>query len=100
MEGTKYEAALMEAAETKSEAIRLERLAKRFYAACYLSASGTIAEREAKARTNPEFEKAEEAWITAEHQANIAAAKAEALKVQFEVWRTKEATRRAEMSLQ
>jgi len=97
--GEKYETALMEAAETKSEALRLERLAKRFYAACYLAAAGTIAEREAKARTNPEFEKAEKEWIEAEHRANIAGAKAEAMKLRFEVWRTNEATERAKMNL-
>ena len=97
--GIKYEAALLEAAETKSEALRLDRLSKRFYAACYLSASGTIAEREAKARTNPEFQKVEEQWLVAEQQANLAGAKAEAMKLRFEVWRTTEATERAKMNL-
>lgn len=97
--GDKYATALLDAADKKSEALKLERLAKRFYAACYLSAVGTVPEREAKARTNPEFERAEQEWITAEHEANIAEAKVEAMKVKWESWRTLESTKRAEMSL-
>lgn len=94
-----YETALLEAAETKSVALRLEKLAKRFYAACYLSAGGTVEERKAKATTNPEFKKAEEEWLAAEHAANVAEAKAEAFRLRFESWRTLEATKRAEMNL-
>ena len=97
--GDKYASALLTAAEAKSEALRLERLAKRFYSACYLTATGTIAEREAKARTNEEYQRAEDEWVAAEHAANVAQAKADAIHVAYESWRTQEATKRAEMSL-
>ena len=97
--GEKYETALMEAAETKSEALRLERLAKRVFSACYLAEAGTIAEREHRARINPKFIAVEDEWLTAEQAANTAGAKAEAMKVKFDYWRTLEATERAKMQL-
>lgn len=97
--GQKFEQAIIKAAELTSDALRLEKLAKRVYAACYLSSEGTVAEREARARTSMKFIEAEDAWLTAQHDANIGEAQADALKVRYESWRTTEATKRAEMQI-
>ena len=97
--GSKYENALLDAAMKKSEALRLERMTKRIYSAIYLEATGTIDERKAKALVNEKYKEAEDEWLDAEREANIAQAKADACEVAFETWRTQESTKRAEMTL-
>lgn len=97
--GQRYERAMIDAAETKSAALTAERLAKRVFSACYLAEEGTVAQREHSARTNPKFIAAEDDWLTKEHDANLAEARADAMKVRFESWRTENANRRAEMNL-
>jgi len=95
----RYRLAVMDAATKKSEAVRAEKLAKRVFSACYLSAEGPVAEREHKARTNEEYKRFEDDWIAAEHEANIAEAKVDAMRLAADIWRTSESSRRAEMSL-
>ena len=97
--GGRLAEALQKAANLSSEALRLERLAKRVYAACYIAAEGTVAEREARARTALKFTEAEDAYISAQHAANVAEAEAEGLRVRFETFRSLNATRRAEMQI-
>jgi len=91
--------ALKAAAEAESEATRLDKRRKAIQAERFLRETGTVAEREALARTAPEYTNAERAWISAASQANIARAIADGLKLEWETWRTMQATRRAEMQL-
>lgn len=95
----KYRLAVLAAAKSKAEAMKAEKLAKRVYSACYLSAEGPVAEREHKARTNDEYKRFEDEWIAAEHEANIAEAKVDAMRLSADIWRTAESSRRAEMQL-
>ena len=97
--GQKYEAALLKAAEAKSQALKAEKLSKRVYSACFLESSGSVAQREHEARTHAKFIAVEDDWITKEHAANLAQAEADALHIHFETYRTQEASRRAEMNL-
>lgn len=92
--------ALEEYARAKSDAERLSKLAKRVLAQCFIHAEGkNAAERDAQARVNPKYIAIEDDLIRAETDANMARAKADGLQLQFEEYRTRESTRRAEMQL-
>lgn len=91
--------AMLAHAKAQSEAMRLERLRKRKFAELFLRTEGSVAQREALARTNPAYVEAENAWVQAESAANLAKAEAEGLRLRFEAWRTAQATTRAEMNL-
>lgn len=97
--GDRIEQALLSAAEAKSLALTAEKLAKRVFSACYLAETGPVQEREHKARTALKYVAAEDDWLAKEGAANLRQAEADALHVRFETYRTKEATRRAEMNL-
>lgn len=91
--------AMLKHAGTQNEALRTERLRKRMFAELFLRGDGSVAHREAMARTNPAYIEAEEKWVQAESAANMAKAEADGLRLRFEAWRTEAATTRAEMNL-
>lgn len=96
----RYGAALVDAAQARNEALRTERLYKRVVAQCLLAADGKNAtEKDAAARTHIKAVSAEDAWVEAETAFNLARAKADALQVRWETWRTEQANRRQEMKL-
>lgn len=98
--GERTHRALVKAAQLKSDAERLDKLAKRVLAQLVIHADGkSHAEREARARIEPKYIAAEDAAIEAATAANIARAEADGLQVKFEAWRTEQSTRRAEMQL-
>lgn len=92
--------AMLESAQAKTEALRARKLAERVYDRIFLDTQGkNIAEREARARVHDKFIAAEDAALDAEERAILAKAAADGLMVQFEAWRSKQATDRAEMQL-
>lgn len=91
--------ALIETGAAKGAAFRAERLYKRTRDTAYLMQSGTVPEREAKARTLGVVVSHEDAWIQAEVNYNVTRAKSDALEVLFEEYRSRQATSRAEMQL-
>lgn len=98
--GERTHRALVHAARLKSEADKLEKLAKRVLAQIVIHAEGkSHAEREAHARIDPKYIAAEDAAITAATEANVARANADGMQIKFEAWRTEQSTRRAEMQL-
>lgn len=99
--GERIAEALQAAAERKAAAFRAERLYKRVFAQVLLMTTDAknVAEREARTATSPAVIEAEDRWISAQTLWNIAQAEADGLQVQFEEWRTREATNRAEMNL-
>ena len=86
--------ALMEAGAAKAAALKAERLAARVLDRLFLSESGTVDARKAAARTHPTYTNYEDEATEAESRAIIAKAAADACMVQFEEWRTNEASRR------
>lgn len=58
-----------------------------------------VAEAEHQARASDAYKTASDAWIAANYAHRKADAKAEAARLRFESWRTKQATKRAEMQL-
>lgn len=98
--GEQVHNALVAAAKSASEALRLEKLAKRVMAQLMIvSDEKSAAMREAAARADLKYTSVEDAWIQAETTANIDKAEAEGLKVRWETWRTEQSTLRAEMQL-
>jgi inorganic pyrophosphatase/exopolyphosphatase len=93
--------AMLESAQAKTEALRARKLAERVYDRVMLAITDAknVAEREARARTHDKFIAAEDAALDAEERAILAKASADGLMVQFEAWRSKQATDRAEMQL-
>jgi hypothetical protein len=98
--GERVHDALVEAAQAKNEAFRLERKYKRTLKAHIIIAEGkSFGERETIASTRPTVEEAEDAWVAAELIANTAKAEADGLEIQFKEWQSRNATNRAEMNL-
>ena len=98
--GEQVHIALVAAAKSASEALRLEKLAKRVMAQLMiLSDEKSVGMREATARADFKYTNAEDAWIQAETTANIHKAEADGLKIRWETWRTEQANTRAEMQL-
>ena len=92
--------ALVKAAEAKADALRLRKRAERSFDIALLKATGKNAdERRASARLDPVAEESENAATEAECRAIVAKAEADGLQIQFEQWRSKQATDRAEMQL-
>ena len=91
--------ALVECALQKNEALKAEKLAKRVYSAVYLQTDGNVDERKAKALTNSKYEEFDDVHTDAESKYNLARAEADGMQCRFEEWRTRSATRRAEMGL-
>lgn len=98
--GGRYGNAIVRAADAKAAAMKARKLMERVYDRILLSTEGkTVAEREARARTDAGFIAVEDQHIEAESAAIQAKAEADALEIQFEAWRTQQATARAEMNL-
>ena len=97
--GVQCHDAMVKHAAALNEALRTERLRKRIFAELYLRGDGSVAHREAMARTNPAYIEAEERWVQCESAANLAKAEADGLRIRFEAWRTQQSTARAEMNL-
>jgi hypothetical protein len=98
--GMRVHNALVEAAQARNEAFKLERKYKRTLKAHIIIAEGkSFGERETIASTRPTVEEAEDAWVAAELIANTAKAEADGLEIQFKEWQSRNATNRAEMNL-
>jgi len=98
--GERVHDALVTAAERKAEAMRLRRMAERYFDIALLKATGKNAdERKANARQDPNYEAADTKATEAECAAIVAKAEADGLQIEFEEWRSKTATERAEMQL-
>ena len=97
--GERYHAAALEAAVAQADAHRLERKRKHIHHVVFLSKSGTVPEKEAKTRTDDRYVQAENEWVEAEAKAVVKKAEADGLRVEFEEWRTLQATTRAKMNL-
>ncbi len=72
---------------------------KRMQREIFLSKTGSIEQRKAEAEASQPFIDAENKWLDAETAYNLARAHADAAELEFEAWRTKESTKRAEMNL-
>ena len=98
--GERCHEAMLAHAKAQSEAMRAERLRKRKFAELFLRMTeGSVAQREAMARTSPAYVEAENLWVQAESAANLAKAEADGMRIRFEEYRTREATTRAEMQM-
>jgi hypothetical protein len=97
--GERVHMALIAAAKAKSEAQRAERLAKRVFSQLVISGDGAVSQREHAARAHINYISAEDAWITAQTEANLAGAEADALQLRFAEWQSINATTRVEMGL-
>jgi hypothetical protein len=98
--GMRVHNALVEAAQAKNEAFKLERKYKRTLKAHILIAEGkSHPERETRASLRDTVKGAEDAWIAAQMLANTAEAEANGLEIQFKEWQSRNATNRAEMNL-
>ena len=91
--------AMVEMGKAKAAAFRFERMYKRKRAQVYLMSSGTVAERDALARTHKDVTEVEAQWIEAETSHNMKRAEADGLRLRFEEWRTLQSTKRAEMQM-
>lgn len=72
-----------------------EHLVKQYRARAFLAASGTVAEREAIALTDPEVARAQNDYENAEADYKTLWAKREAAKIEIDAWRTWNASSRA-----
>lgn len=98
--GERCHDALLEHAERKVDAIRARKLADRIYDRVFLTIDGkNLEEKKCRARLDEKFIVAEDAAIEAESLAVISKAKADGLQIEFESWRSKQATDRAEMQM-
>lgn len=98
--GYDYADALKIAGEKKAAALRAKKLMERVYDRILLSTEGkTVAEREARARSDARFVAVEDEWLEAEQAAIQTKAEADAEEVRWETWRSTQATARAEMTL-
>jgi hypothetical protein len=97
--GVQCHDAMVKHAAALNEALRTERLRKRIFAELFLRGDGSVAHREAMARTNPAYIEAEERWVQCESAANLAKAEASGMELRFKAWQSQHATQRAEMNL-
>lgn len=87
--------------EARGDAERLDKRLKQKQAIIFLKykAGRSIAEAEAMALADPEYELALAEWETANLRYRMADAAADKRKLAFEAWRTMNANKRAEMNL-
>ena len=98
--GQRCHDALLEAAQAKVAAMTKRRWAERAFDISLLKATGKNSEeRKASARMDPVFSERDDAAHEAECAAIVAKANADGLQIQFEQWRTEQATNRAEMQM-
>lgn len=96
----KFRLCALESARAESEADRLEGLLKITFAELVNQSNATsVAKAENEARASERYRTLWETLVHARTAANIAKAELESMRVRFEYWRTREATKRAEMKL-
>lgn len=95
----RYRIAAIAYARADGEALRLEKLSKRVFSSIVHHLDGAVAAREHAARTSVKFTDVEDQWITAQTNANTLKAEVEAIKIEFEEFRTHSATARNEMRM-
>lgn len=78
----------------KAELERSEILRKRVRRRVFLTTSGTVAEREARADCEPEVQEADDRYIRAVAEYETLRAKRDVESIALEVWRTESANRR------
>lgn len=97
--GDDYADAIKAAAAAKVTALRAEKLWKRMRQRTYLSQTGPVEERKAKADTDPKVVALEDEAIEAESAHILAGAESDSAQVRWETWRTNQANDRAAMNL-
>jgi hypothetical protein len=98
--GQQVHDALIKFSQAKSEAMRARRRADRILDVAMLKATGKNAEeRKASARQDPVYDEADIKAVEAECAAIVAKSEADGLQCEFDEWRTRCATERAEMNL-
>ena len=91
--------ALERQATAENEARTLKAKLDRTAREIFLNEEGSIAIREAKAKTHDRYITLEAEYLEAESKANLEKARKQAFEVKWETWRTNESTRRAEMRI-
>ena len=86
-------------ARAQNDVLRAEKKAKRIYSAIIMASEGSIAQREHAARIDPSYTAAEDVWLDSDLLANSLRAELDAMKIAFEIWRSRNANKRAEMNL-
>ena len=94
-----YRLALEKSARLSAELHRLEEQRKSVLAQIIISLEGAIALREHHARADARYLEFLERLFQAEEAANLAQATCKWMDVRFEMWRSRNALRRAEMVL-
>lgn len=82
-------------AQWRSRRVWLEEKKKTIRSHAFLGAEGTVAEREAKARTDEEYLKALDDEREAVHEETLIRARRDAAEAKIEAWRSMEASKRA-----
>ena len=96
------ERTLVEAGEAKAKAAELEEKMKRTFAALcvhHMDTGKSAAAAEKHARASKPYEDASDAWIAANYEHERLQANVKANDHRIEVWRSRNATERAKMSL-
>ena len=87
-------------AEADGEALRAEKLEKVVFSELVnQSNDGSVAKAEHSARAHSRYKDAVDRLVNSRTAANIARAEMDAMKLRVEIWRSRNATKRAEMQL-
>jgi hypothetical protein len=96
----RFRLAAEEWAARDGEACRLEEMKKIIFSELVnQSEASSVAAREHEAYANTVYRSHIDAMVTARSAANVAKAKMQSMQMKFEMWRTKNATRRAEIGI-
>lgn len=96
------ETALERAAEAKAKAEEQQERMKQTFSTLVVHYRGDgkgVAEAEHFAKASDQYRGAADAWVLANYDYRRTDAKAEAMRLRFEAWRTSNATERAKMNL-
>lgn len=96
------ETALESSADAKATAEEQQERMKQVYSTLVVHYRGDgkgVAEAEHFAKASEEYRAAADKWIVANYEFRRTDAKAEAMRLRFEAWRTANATERAKMNL-
>lgn len=94
-----YGQALEVLAETESRALAIEKRREIMFSEIMNRTEGPVGRAEHVAKASDEYRQVTEEYIHAVTARNIAKAKAKAMEVRWETWRTRNANRRAEMNV-
>lgn len=95
----KYRLKAVAWAEKDGEARLAERRRKRVFSEIVNQSDGSIAQREHAARCHTHYRDIDMAAERLRTEANVLKAELDAMQLAFEYWRTRESTKRAEMTL-